>query len=71
MHWYCLFIDERPAADWHRHRRDAVRDAVTVGAASPDGARLVWRPTAHIHVCDNAHDRDRWVKPVNILPPAS
>lgn len=68
MHWYCLFIDEKPAAGWHRHRREAVRDAVMTGAAaaSPDGRRLVWRETAHIQVCNNAGDRDRWTERANM-----
>jgi len=65
MHWYCLFIDEKPAANWHRHRRQAIRDALATGAAATvpsRGNRLVWQPTAHIHVCDNAADRDQWIK---------
>lgn len=68
MHWYCLFIDEKPAADWHRHRRQAVRDAVVTGAAAttPDGKRLVWLEAAHIQVCNNASDRDQWIKLVNM-----
>ena len=68
MHWYCLFIDDKPAAAWHRHRRDALRDAMAVGAAtaaSGYGKRLLWQPSARIHVCDNAADRDRWVRLVN------
>ena len=63
MHWYCLFIDDKPAAGWHRHRRHALRDAMTAGAvdALPGHARrLVWHDGARIHVCNNAHDRDRW-----------
>ena len=66
MHWYCLFIDDKPVAGWHRHRRDAMRDAVNAGAALSDGAHLVWQPTAYIHVCDSAHDRDQWVKLMNM-----
>ena len=63
MHWYCLFIDDKPAAGWHRQRRHALRDAMTAGAAAAapgGGKRLVWRHCAHIQVCDNASDRDRW-----------
>ena len=71
MHWYCLFIDEKPAAGWHRHRRQAVRDALVTGAAAIEpsrGKRLVWEPSAHIHVCDSAADRDRWIKSRNEPP---
>lgn len=68
MHWYCLFIDDEPAAPWHRQRRHALRDAMASGAASPlpgAGKRLSWQPSAHIHVCDSAVDRDGWVKLVD------
>jgi len=71
MHWYCLFIDDKPAADWHRQRRDALRDAMTVGAAAemPGHAkRLVWQQSARIHVCNNAHDRDLWALVIDQPP---
>lgn len=65
MHWYCLFIDDKPAAAWHRQRRDALHDAMATGAATRlpgSGNRLAWQPSAHIHVCDNAADRNQWLK---------
>ena len=71
MHWYCLFIDDKPAADWHRQRRDALRDALSNGVAAPmpgSRRRLAWQPRAHIHVCDNAADRNDWVKLVDRPP---
>ena len=70
MHWYCLFIDDKPAAGWHRHRRDAMRDAMVSGAASASGKRVVWIESARIEVCNNAHDRDMWVKLVNAPSPS-
>ena len=76
MHWYCLFIDDKPAAVWHRQRRHALRDAMTMGvaAAAPGRVkRLVWQDSARIHVCDNARDRDRWAATMDEpqMPPAS
>jgi hypothetical protein len=71
MHWYCLFIDDQPAADWHRHRCHALRDAMTAGAAAAAPGRtkrLVWQHSARIHVCDNARDRDRWAGMVDQPP---
>ena len=68
MHWYCLFIDDKPAAHWHRHRREALRDAMAAGAArtAPGcSKRLLWQPSARIHVCNNAADRDNWIELVN------
>ena len=73
MHWYCLFIDDKPAAPWHRHRREALRDAMAAGAAAPlpgNSRRLAWQSSARIHVCDSARDRDRWA-PLENRPPLS
>ena len=68
MHWYCLFIDDKPAASWRRQRCQALHDALAAGAATRlpgGGRRLEWQPSAHIHVCNNAADRDRWLKPIH------